>query len=67
MSMEEAQLPVFPSKGSLTSSLLGDHLTTFLLWCPLFITSDRGSLMWGGAGTPVPCIMAAHTQGNANL
>ena len=36
-------------------------------WHPLFITSDRGSLAWGGAGTPVPCMMAAHTQGNTNL
>ena len=33
----------------------------------LFFTSYRGSLAWGGAGTPVPCMMAAHTQGNANL
>ena len=32
-----------------------------------FFTSYRGSLAWGGAGTPVPCMMAAHTQGNANL
>ena len=61
------QLPIFPPQGSFTGRSLGDCLTTFLLWCPLFITSDRGSLAWGGAGTPVLCMMAAHTHGNANL
>ena len=33
----------------------------------LFFTSYRGSLAWGGAATPVPCMTATHTQGNANL
>ena len=33
----------------------------------LFFTSYRGSLACGGAGTPVLCMMAVHTQGNANL
>ena len=47
------KLPVFPPQGSFTDRSLGDCLTTFL--------SDRGSLAWGGAGTPVPCMMAAHT------
>ena len=52
-------------------ALLVGHWVTalpiFLLWHPLFITSSRVSLAWGGASTPVPCMMAAHTQGNANL
>ena len=64
---EKPQLLVFPPQGSFTGRSLGDCLTTFFLWHHLFITSDRGSLAWGGAGTPVPCMMAAHTQGNANL
>ena len=61
------QLPIFPPQGSFTGKSSGDCLTIFLLWHPLFITSNRGSLAWGGAGTPVPCMMAAHTQVNANL
>ena len=65
--LEKPQLPVFPPQGSFTGRSSGDHLTTFLLWCPLFITSDRGSLAWGGAGTPVLCMTAAYTQENANL
>ena len=64
---QKLQLPVFPPQGSFTGRSSGDHLTTFLLWCPLPFTSYRGSLTWGGTGTPVPCKMAAHTQGNANL
>ena len=64
---EMPQLPIFPPQGSFTGRSLGDHLTTFLLCHPLFLTSYRGSLVWGGAGTPVPCMMAVHTQGNANL
>ena len=64
---QKLQLPVFPPQGSFTGRSLGDHLTTFLLGHPLFFTSYRGSLSWGRAGTPVPCMMAAHTQGNANL
>ena len=64
---EKPQLPIFPPQGNFTGRLLGDHLTTFLLWHPLFFTSYIGSLAWGGAGTPVPCLMAVHTQGNANL
>ena len=59
---EKLQLPVFPPQGSFTGRSSGDHLTTFFLWHPLFFTSDRGSLVWG-----VPCMMAAHTQGNTNL
>ena len=61
------QLPVFPPQGSFTGRPLGDCLTIFLLWHPLFITSWGGSLAWGGTGTPVPCMMVAHTQGNTNL
>ena len=57
----------FHPREGFTGRSLGDHLTIVLLWCPLSFTSCRGSLAWGGAGTPVPCIMAAHTQGNANL
>ena len=64
---QKLQLPIFPPQGSFTGRSLGDCLTTFLLWHPLFPTSYRGSLAWGGAGTPVPCMMAAHTQGNTNL
>ena len=64
---QKPQLPVFPPQGSLTGRSLGDCCTTFLLWHPLFFTSYRGSLAWDGAGTPGPCMMAAHTQGNANL
>ena len=61
------QLPIFPPQGSFTGRLLGDCLAKFLLWHPLFITSQRGSLVWGGTGTPVPCMTVAHTQGNTNL
>ena len=61
------QLSIFPPQGSFTGRSFGDRFTNFLLWHPLFITSDRGSLAWDGAGTPVPCLMAAHTQGNTNL
>ena len=61
------QLPIFPPQGSFTSRLLGDCLTIFFLCCPSFITSNIGSLAWGGAGTPVQCMTAAHTQGNTNL
>ena len=64
---QKLQLPVFPTQGNFTGRLSGYRPTTFFLWCPLFFTSYRGSLVWGGAGTPVPCMTAAHTQGNANL
>ena len=60
------QFAISPPQGSFTGRSSGDCFTTFLLWHPLFITSDRGSLAWGGAGTPVPCMMAAHTQGCTN-
>ena len=61
------QLPIFPPQGSFTGRSLGDCLAIFLLLYPHFVTSNRGSLAWGGTGTPVPCMMAAHTQGNINL
>ena len=61
------QLPIFPPQGSFTGRSLGGCLAIFLLWHPLSITSNRGSLPWGGDGTPVPHVMAAHTQGNTNL
>ena len=61
------QLPILPPQGSFTGRSLGDCLDVFLLWHPPFVTSNGGSLAWGGTGTPVPCMMAAHTQGNANL
>ena len=67
MSMVEATTSIFSPQGSFTGRSLGDCLTTFLLWHPLFLTSNGGSLVWGGAGTPVQCMMGAHTQGNANL
>ena len=51
---KKPQLPIFPPQGSFTGRSLGDYLTTFLLWCPLFCTSYGGSLAWGGADTPVP-------------
>ena len=65
--MVQAATSHFPPQGSFTGRSLGDHLAIFLLWHPLIITSHGGSLAWGGAGTPVPCMMAAHTQGNANF
>ena len=49
---QKLQLPIFPPQGSFTGRSSGDHLTIFLLWHPLFFTSHRGSLVWGGAGTP---------------
>ena len=61
------QLPIFPPQGSFTGRSLGDCLAIFLLWHPLFVTSNGGSLAWGGTGTPVLIMTAAHTQGNANL
>ena len=64
---QKLQLPVFPPQGSFTGRSSGDCLTTFFLWHPLSFTSYRGSLVWGRAGTPAPCMMAAHTQGNTNL
>ena len=64
---QKLQLPIFPPQGSFTDRLLSDCLTTFLLRHPPFFTSYRGSLAWGGAGIPVPCMTTAHTQGNANL
>ena len=39
--------------------LVGHQVTALpliLLWCPLHFTSYRGSLAWGGTGTPVPCL-----------
>ena len=56
---QKPQLPIFPPQGRFTgrSSLVVSS----------FFTSYRGSLAWSGAGTPVPCMTAAHTQGNANL
>ena len=64
---QKLQLPIFPPQESFTCRSSGDHLTIVLLWHPLPFTSYRGSLAWGGTGTPVPCMTAAHTQGNANL
>ena len=50
--------------------LVGHWVTTLPLFsCGVHFhfTSYRGSLAWGGTGTPVPCMTVAHTQGNANL
>ena len=64
---QKPQLPIFPPQGSFTGRSLGDCLTIILLWHPLPFTSYKGSLALGGTGTPVPCMMVTHTQGNANL
>ena len=64
---QKLQLPIFPLQGRFTGGSLGDHLTIFLLCWPLSFTSGRGSLVKGRAGTPVPCMTAACTQGNTNL
>ena len=64
---QKLQLSIFPPRGTFTGRSSGDCLIIVLLWCPLSFTSCRGSLAWGGTGTPVPCMMAAHTQGNANF
>ena len=55
------QLPVFPPLGSFSGRSLGNRLTILLLWCYFCITSGGGSLARGGTGTPVPCMMGAHT------
>ena len=56
-----------PPQGSLAGRTLGDCTTINLLWHHLHFTSCGGRLAWGGAGTPVPHMMDAYTQGNANL
>ena len=64
---QKLQFPIFHPREAL---LVGHWVTALpLSSCGIlfFPTSYRGSLAWGGAGTPVPCMMAAHTQGNANL
>ena len=61
------QLPIFPPLGSFPGRSSGDHLAILPLWHQLFITSWGGSLARGGTGTPVLCMMVAHTQGNTNL
>ena len=52
-------------------ALLVGHQVTALPSCSCSIISSSppkvGSLAWGGTGTPVPCMMAAHTQENTNL
>ena len=50
--------------------LVGCWVTTLpSLSCGVFFPSPpkEGSLAWDGTGTPVPCMMVAHTQGNPNL
>ena len=51
--------------------LLAKHWVTTqpLLSCGIIIPSLllEGGLVWGGAGTSVPCMMDTYTQGNANL
>ena len=42
------QIPIFPPQGRFTGRSLGDHLAILLLWHHLFITSQGGSLAWGG-------------------
>ena len=48
--------------------LLARHWGTALplLSCAIF-TSFGSGLVWGGAGTSVPCMVDTYTQGNANL
>ena len=52
-------------------ALLVGHWVTALpsCSCGILLSSPPygGSLAWGGAGTPVPCMMVVHTQGNSNL
>ena len=52
--------PFFHPRGAL---LVGHQVTALPVssFGVLLITSYRGSLVWGGAGTPVLCMMAAHT------
>ena len=64
---QKSQLPVYPPQGSFAGRSLGDHLTIILLGCHLHFISYRGNLAWGGAGTPVPCMIDAYTQRNTNL
>ena len=50
--------------------LVGCWVTTVpFFFCGILSSSPpkEGSLAWGGTGTPVPCMMVAHTQGNTNL
>ena len=64
---QKPQVPFFHPREAL---LVGHQVTAVpLSSCGIlfFFTSYRGSLAWGGAGTPVPCMMAGHTQGNTNL
>ena len=49
------------------NQVLGDHLSTVLLWHHHIFTSLGSGLTWGGAGTSVPCMMDSYTQGNTNL
>ena len=57
----KSQLPIFPPLGSFSGRSSGDHLTILLSWHYFCITSRGGSLARGGTGTPVPCMMGAHT------
>ena len=43
------------------------HPREVLLVGHLSFTSHGGGLAWGGACTPLPCMMDAYTQGNTSL
>ena len=62
--------PNFPFFHSREALLVGCWVTTLpLSSCGVLSFSPPMEVVfaWGGAGIPVPCMMAAHTQGNANL
>ena len=51
-------------------SLVGHWVTALPLFsCGVIFISPpvEVRLVWGGAGTPVPCMTDAYKQGNANL
>ena len=48
-------------QGSLSSLMLGVCQTIILLWHCLAVIPLGSSLDWGGAGTPVPCLVDTHT------
>ena len=67
ISMAEVITSINPPQGSFDGRAFGDCTTTTLLQHHLSFTFWGGGLAWGGAGTPVPCMMDAYTQVNTNL
>ena len=64
---QKLQIPIFPPQGNFTGRSSSDHLTIFFLWHLPFTPPTEVVLHGVWAGTPVLCMMGAHTQGNANL